>query len=432
MAIDNRRLRLLFCDNLSIPRGKYLPYADGKNGSSRFCRSLYGVQYDRDLLNAPGAMMMEGLPDIEARFRAEDVRDGWEDNTRVVIGDLYDNNGEPLSLDGRLLLRRAIEAWNEIGLDPYVGIELECYAFTTDENGQIQPYGTPGGVVYGTGAYADPLKFTHAIWNKACELGFVLEVLTSEYDTPQFEFTLQCDRALQAVDDIFLFRLMAREVALDYGVLLTFLPKPLSAAGGSGLHINFSFRNDQDENVLGIVDDEESHQPNELARKCLAGLMHHHVGLAGLLAPSANSYDRLQPASLAGYWQNWAIDHRGVTARVAGESGEKARLEHRMADCTANPYIAVASVLQAAMLGYRNNYTLQAMETGDCMERQDARTGVAPDLLKAMMNLHDDKVLAEAVGMEMVENLRFMKEHEFHKTKDLEGNELRDFYINFI
>lgn len=432
MTKSNQRLRLLFCDNLSMPRGKYLPYVEGEDGSSGFCRSLYGVQYDRDLVDAPGAMMMEGLPDFEARYRASDVRDGWEKNTRVVIADLLDHHGIPLALDGRNILRRAISAWNDVGLEPLVGIELECFAFVTNESGQIQPYGTPGAVVYGTGGYTDPLGFTHAIWDKACEIGMDMEVMTAEYDTPQFEFTLKYDKAMRAVDDVFLFRLMAREIALEYGVLLTFIPKPLPSAGGSGMHINLSFTDKEGRNAIGIADSEGGEPPNELARKCLSGLMRHHRGLAGLLAPTANSYARLQPAALAGYWQNWAIDHRGVTARITRAFGPAARIEHRMADCTANPYIAVAAVLQAAMLGYTSRYSLQDQETRDCMERQDANIGVAIDLRRSMRDLDSDQELKKAVGEEMVANLIFMKNREFRKTKDLEGDELRDFYIHFI
>ncbi len=432
MSLAKRRLRLLFCDNLSIARGKYLPNFQLESGSSRFCRSTFGVHYDKELLNAPGAMMMEGLPDMEARYFQEEIRPGWEPNMSVVIGDLYDHLGYPLELCGRRALKRAVSDWGALDLTPIVGIELECFAFTHDEYGRIIPYATPGAVVYGTGAFTDPLRFTEAIWEKACELGFRLEMMTAEYDAPQFEFTLGCDTAVKAVDDIFLFRLMARELALEYGVLLSFLPKPLATGGGSGMHINLSFRTADGQNALALEDGNITEEVNELARGCLSGFMHHHRGLAGLLAPTANSYGRLQPASLSGYWQNWGGDHRGVTARVSTERGNKARLEHRMADCSANPYVAVAAVLQAARLGVANGYPLQPAETGDCFDQVDARIGVAPNLNKAMADLEKDRALTEAVGQMLVDNLVFMKRKEHRKTRDLEGEELRDFYIHFI
>ena len=73
--------------------------------------------------------------------------------------------------------------------------------------------------------------------------------------------------------------------------------------------------------------------------------------MAGLIAPTVNSYERLKPASLSGYWRNWAIDHRGVTTRLSADGGRRARIEHRMGDGAANPYTLVAPVLQAARLG---------------------------------------------------------------------------------
>ena len=237
----NERLRILFCDNLSIPRGKYLPYEGVVDGKSRFCRTTFGVHYDKDLIDAPGAMKMAGLPDMEARYEGQNIRESWEKHTQVVVCDLFDAEGGPLELCGRGVLRRAVADWQKHGLTPYVGMELECFAFTQSQDGELTPYGTPGAVVYGTGAFTDPLRFTEAIWQKAHDLGFQIEMFTAEYDSPQFEFTLRYDEAIKAVDDVFLFRSMCREIAIDYGVLLTFMPKPIAEAGGSGLHINFSF-----------------------------------------------------------------------------------------------------------------------------------------------------------------------------------------------
>ncbi len=428
----SERLRLLFCDHLSIARGKYLPASKIGDGASRFCQSTFGVHYDKDLLPSPGSMMMEGLPDMEARYLASEVRDSWELGTKVVIGDLYVADGEPLGMCGRGALKRAVADWEAEGLSPKVGIELEAFALVRNEEGALVPYDNPGGVVYGTGPFTDPAGFTDAIWESAESCGFALECVTAEYDTPQFEFTLKFDDAVKALDDIFLFRQMAREVAFDHGIHLTFMPKPLEEAGGCGLHVNFSFTDDKGNNALATGDVGGPDNLNDLGRGCLAGLMQHHKGLAGLIAPTTPSYQRLQPASLSGYWQNWAGDHRGVTARISREGGAKSRLEHRMADASANPYTATAAVLQAARLGVKNGYDLQAMETGDCFENTDATTGTAADLAGAISDLEADKALSEAVGQLLVDNHVFMKQQEVEKTKDLEGEALRDFYVHFI
>ena len=426
------RLRAVFCDHLSIIRGKYLPAAKIGDADTRFCRSTFGVHYDKDLLPAPGAMMMEGLPDMELRWLGADIRDSWDEGTKIVIGDLYDDAGGPLAMCGRGALKRAVADWRLRGLSPKVGIELEAFALVADENGRLDPYDTPGGVVYGTGPFTDPIRFNDAIWEEADRLGFKLDMITGEFDAPQFEYTLTFDDAVQAVDDIVLFRLMAREIALDHGILLTFMPKPVAEAGGSGMHINFSFVDEAGANALSSGDRGGPDHLNDLARGCLAGLLHHHKGLAGLIAPSANSYQRLQPGSLSGFWQNWGGDHRNVTTRISSEGGAKARLEHRMADASANPYTAVAAVLQAARLGVENGYTLGAMETGDGFEVTDAKVSTAGDLKAAIGDLEADTALAGAVGEMLVANHVFMKRAEVKKTKDLEGEALRDFYVHFV
>lgn len=428
----NTRLRAVFCDHLSITRGKYLPASKIGDNDTRFCRSTFGVHYDKDLLPAPGSMMMEGLPDMELRWHGDDIRDSWETDTKIVIGDLFDTDGAPLPLCPRGALKRAVADWEAHGLTPKVGIELEAFAFVHDADGTLIPYDSFGGVVYGTGPFTDPRGFNDAIWAAADALGFNLDMITAEYDSPQFEYTLTFDDAVKAVDDIVLFRQMAREVALGKGVILSFLPKPIAEAGGSGMHINVSFTGTAGENALSAGGQSGPDHLNDLAKSCVAGLLHHHKGLAGLIAPSGNSYDRLQPASLSGYWQNWGGDHRNVTTRVSCEGGAKARLEHRMADATANPYTAVAAVLQAARLGVVNDYDLPPMETGDGFEATDATVGVAPDLATAVADLADDTALAQAVGQGLIDNHVFMKTAEVEKTSTLDPIALRAFYIPYL
>ncbi|MFM8768135.1 MAG: hypothetical protein ACKOD9_10330, partial [Rubrivivax sp.] len=330
-ALSAERLRVLFCDHLNIARGKYVPLK-ARDGAARFCRGTFGVTYDKDQIPAPGAEVLGGLPDMEAVWQADDIRPGWETATRVVMSDLHANDGTPLPMCGRSALKRAVADWNALGYDPMVGIELEAFAFQIEADGSLKPYDTPSSHVYATGPFADPRGFTDAIWAQAAACGLPIESMNTEYDSPQFEFTLTYDHALNAVDEIVLFRQMAREVAFRHGIVLTFLPKPLLPVGGSGVHVNFSLRHREGPQagrnaVNGGLDPAAL---NALTRQCTAGLMRHHQALAGLAAPCVNSYDRLKPASLSGFWQNWGIDHRNVTVRLSAEDGAAARIEHRM------------------------------------------------------------------------------------------------------
>lgn len=294
------------------------------------------------------------------------------------------------------------------------------------------PYDAPTAIVYGTGPTTDSCGFNDAIWARATDLDFKLDMFTAKYDTPQFEYTLTCDEALRAVDDIILFRLLAREVALEHGIVLSFLPKPIEAAAGSGMHINFSFIDSSGNNVLALNGQSGPDHMSNLARGCVSGLVTHHRALAALLAPTVLSYKRLQPASLSGYWRNWGGDHRNVTTRVSTQGGARSRLEHRMADSSANPYIAVAAVLHASLLGLLGDYPLPAAETGDGFEFTDATDCVADSLSGAIADLKADPLLGDAVGRMLVDNQLFMREAEVQKTAGMNHTALRDFYIPFL
>ncbi len=428
--MTGERLRLLFCDHLNLARGKYLPASKMGDGASRFSQAVFGLTYGKDLIPAPGSKMLQGCPDLDAVYRAADIRPGWEPRTRVVVADLHEATGEPLALCPRQLLKRTVSEWQAAGYRAKVGLELEAYAFVRDANGRLVPYETPHAYVYSTSKLADPRGFCDAIWDRALAAGFNIECMTSEFDAPQFEFTLVYGDAVRAVDDAFLFRLMAREVALEHGVVLTFMPKPLPKKSGTGLHVNFSFTDAQGRNVIADAPGLAGISP--LARACIAGLLHHHAGMAALVAPTVDSYNRLVPASMSGYWCNWGIDHRGVTTRVSAQLGAKARIEHRMGDGAANPYVLVATVLQAARLGVTKQYPLPQAESGDCFAHADAKGSVPPNLAAALDALTADTALRSAVGETLVDNLIAIKRAELKETGGLEAEALRDYYLNFI
>ena len=225
-----RRVRVLFSDHLGLARGKYQPINTAAGGEARFCISLYGLTYDKQLLPVPGSGLLDGLPDVVAKFKEEDVRPSWEADTGVVIPDI-EFKGEPLAHCGRNVLKKTIAQFEGMGLTPYVGIELEAYVFQKDRYGKWVPYDTPGAYVYGTGSTVDPAGLIDEVWEQAEACGIELESFNSEFDSPQFELTLKYDKALEAVDQIFLFKAMAKEIFEQNGYLLSFMPKPLSKNG---------------------------------------------------------------------------------------------------------------------------------------------------------------------------------------------------------
>ena len=422
------RVRILFADQLNIARGKYVPASEAAKGHARFCVGTYAVTYDKQMVPAPGGGMLDGLPDMEASFDPAALRPAWDGTSGIALADLH-FQGAPFPLCGRGALRRAIEGWRAKGYEPMVGIEMEAYVFERGPAGEWVPYDTPGGAVYGTGPFNDPAGLVDDIWAMATQCGLPIESMNAEYDSPQFELTLHYADAMRAADDCFLFRQMARELLYKRGYLLSFLPKPFADKGGSGLHFNISLRDAAGHNAF--ADGAENGQ-NPLMAGAIAGMLQHHEALAAILAPTTNSYARLQPASLSGYWANWGVDHRSVTVRVSAETGAAGRIEHRMADCAASPYFAMAAVLQAALLGVEHGYRLPPAETGDGLETTNT-TRHTPDTLGAALDaLEADTALTEAVGREIIGNFIAIKREEVRILAGKSAEEQVAYYLHYV
>lgn len=408
--------------------------ARNRSKPTGFCVTTFAMSYDRDLVPAPGAHLLTGLKDLDATIDESTLRPGWEDpRTGVAIVDL-EIDGEPYPVSGRNALKRAIADWKAAGYDVKVGLELEGYVLepTFADDGRPEPSGwqrfqNQRSMVYGTGPLGDPSGLLDEIWWTADRCGFSLESMNIEFDESQVELTLEHDDALQAVDDAFLFRVLAREVAIHHGLDFTFLGRPFPELSGSGVHINFSLVDEHGNNAMS--DPNAPSGLSTLARHCLAGLVHHHRGLTALCAPTINAYRRLQPASLSGVWANWGVDHRNAANRVPAHATDAMRIENRLGDGSMNLYTGVAAVLQAARLG-----TLEQLDPGHPITTDGFEDGgttsvrCADNLGDALADLEADTTLAAAVGQELVDNFVFNKGVEVERFEgDVTGDELTEF-----
>jgi glutamine synthetase len=427
---DYHRIRVLWPDHLGLARGKYVPARLAENGA-KFCTGVWSLGYDREMTpGTPGSNFFQGLSDMDAEFELADVRQSWEPDTGIVVADLFEH-GEPVAVSPRTALTKAVSDWAELGYRVNIGLELEAYLLEPDGDGGWQPINTDGAYVYGTGAEVDPYGVIEEIWKIAEGIGLRIESFNSEYDNPQFELTLCYDEAMKAADDAFLFKLLAKEVATRYGLLLTFMGKPFSEKGGSGLHINLSLANPETgENLL--LDGDAGDGLSKIAHQAIAGMVAHHEGLAGILAPNVNAYKRLQPGQLNGYFANWGYDHRCVVVRVSAERGTATRLEHRMADGAAGIHASIAAVMQAARLGVVNELPLPEAETGDGLEEANTEVCVPANLSLALEALNADAELVEALGPMLVDQHTVTRTTEWNRfcraTTDWELNE----YLAFL
>ena len=265
MDTTGKRLRLLYPDIHGLERGKYLFGSVAESGHAAFCIGVYPLTHDREILEVPNTQFDIGLPDIDVHLDRDSLRHSWEPETVIGIGDAT-RGGEPVPIDPRRVLREAVEAWRALGLEPQISFELEFYLMEHDGGAGWRPISLPGHRVYGTGTAVDPTGCVDAMVTTALACGFNVETWNSEYDEAAFEVNIRYDDALTAADDAFIFRLLIREIAEHHGKLATFLGRPLNDRGGSGMHVNFSFRRDDGSNAFHDPNDPEG--LSDLARQC--------------------------------------------------------------------------------------------------------------------------------------------------------------------
>lgn len=445
MEATGRRLRLLFADILGLERGKYLFGENADAGHAAFCIGVYPLTTDKEILPIPRLQFDVGLPDVEAELDRETLRPGWEEGTDLGIADVR-HHGVPIEVDPRQALRTAVEPWLALGLAPQVAFELEFFLLEpAPEAGQgsgagpgaagWRPAALPSHRVYGTGMAVDPSGTVDDVVRTALAGHFPVESWCSEFDSAAFEVNLRYRDALAAADEAFLFRLLVREVAQRHGHAATFLGRPFGDRGGSGLHLNVSFRREDGSNA--IHDPAAPDGLSDLGRHCTAGLLARHRSLAALLAPHVNAYKRLQPDMLNGYWANWGYDDRSVCVRIPPARGERSRLEHRMADAAANPYLAAAAFLHAARFGAEER--LQPPPPQPAGQAPNTSVHVPATLSEALEALRADKELCGALGEWLVDSFVALKRAEWERyvaavadpaTTDVTTWEI-DYYLPF-
>jgi glutamine synthetase len=410
MDLSGRRLRLLIPDILGLERGKYLFGDVAEAGHAAFCIGLYPLTTDREILPTSRQQFDVGLPDVEAQLDRDTLRPGWEDDTMVGIADVT-QHGQPLEVDPRHVLQQAIQAWRDMGLEPQMAYELEFYLCERAEDGAWAPADLPSHRVYGTGMSVDPSGAVHDMVNASLASGFAVESWCSEFDSAAYEVNWRYRDALAGADEAFLFRVLVHEIAARHDRHATFLGRPFNDRGGSGMHMNFSFRRPDGSNAFHDPDDPEG--LSDLARKSIAGLLAHHRGMSAICAPTVNAYKRLKPDMLNGYLANWGFDDRTVGVRVPPARGEGSRVEHRMADAAANPYLTGAALLHAARIG-----VVEELELGPPQEAgADPNTDVAvPNTLaEALDELQSDSKLVGALGEWLVESFVALKRAEWDR-----------------
>ena len=233
-----------------------------------------------------------------------------------------------------------------------------------------------------------------------------------EFSSGQFEINLWHSEALDSADRAFRFKTAVQELARMQGKLATFMAKPFNDEGGSGFHIHFSTWSDDGEALFDDPDGEDG--LSDTARFAVAGVLAHAPALAALLNPTVNSYKRFGPDTLAPWLIDWGLDNRSAMIRIPPERGRASRMELRLGDASANPYLATAAFLGAAYLGIRDKLEVPAKLEGYGYDTSKAEM-LPGDLGTAIDALEADTDLRELLGPEFVAAFVTYKRNELER-----------------
>lgn len=352
-------VRLGYSDLIGTERGRDLlvnRFARTVSGGVAFCRSVYGTTPMGDVVDIEGGLSA-GLPDVLAFPDVTTLRTiPWEPGVAHCIADVFNPDGSPSMENPRQVLRHVVHRFAELGMRPVCGPELEFYVLEASDRHESgwKRYGEAPGNVYVSGLRGDP---DNVLLNSLRQLGeYGIEVVAAnhEFSSGQFEINLWHGDALDAADRAFRFKAAVKELARKQGKLATFMAKPFNDEGGSGFHVHFSTWSTDDDSQPLFDDPDGADGLSDTARHAIAGILAHAPALAAVENPTINSYKRFGPDTLAPWLIDWGLDNRSAMVRIPPERGGASRLELRLGDASANPYLAIAGLLAAAYLGIRD------------------------------------------------------------------------------
>ncbi|MCM1977317.1 glutamine synthetase family protein [Streptomyces sp. G1] len=380
-----------------------------------FCRAVYHTTPQGDVVPVTGGLDA-GLPDICVRPDLDTLTAlPWEPGVATCLGDVTDPaTGRPAPESPRDLLRAVLDRCAEHGLNPVVGPELEYFLCDADPGAPTgwRKYSDTQGVVYTAGLRADDDNHLLRTLRQLHAMNIGVSSGNHEFDGSQFEINLtHCD-AMTAADRAFRFKSAVKELARKEGRLATFMAKPFNGAGGSGFHLHLSCTDDRGANAFD--DPSAPYGLSTAGRHAVAGILAHAPALAALANPTVNSYKRFGPDTLAPWLVDWGLDNRSAMVRIPPERGAAARLELRLGDASANPYLLVAGTIAAALLG-----VLAGEEPPAPLEGYGYDTTKSPllpmSLPAALDALEADTALTEVLGKDFTSSYLAYKRDEVER-----------------
>ena len=351
-----------------------------------------------------------------------------------IICEVYTADRKPFMGDPRNNLMRVLDEMKAEGFTDFnIGPEPEFFLFKLDPE-----TGKPTMHLNDNGSYFD---FAPVDMGENCRREIVLELERMGFDVEashhevapgQHEVDFKYEDALHACDNIQTFKLVVKTVARKHGLHATFMPKPLAQVNGSGMHINMSLF---DKNGNVFYDENGDQKLSQKAYYFLGGLLKHARSFTAITNPTVNSYKRLVPGFEAPVYVAWSGRNRSPLIRVPMAREQGTRFELRSVDPSANPYMAIAAILEAGLDGLRNKIEPAASVDRNiyAMDEEERRENGIKDLPSTLHNalkeLKNNEVIQGALGEHLFNNFVEAKTLEWDSYRQDVSQWERDQYL---
>jgi glutamine synthetase len=406
-----RFLRLQFTDILGVNKNVEIP-------RSQFEKALAGdIMFDGSSIEGfvrteESDMLL--TPDL-ATFQLFPWGDP-ENRVARLICDITTPDGAPFAGDPRGCLKRQIERAAAMGYTMNAGMEAEFFLFKPDAEGRATTR------THDVGAYFDlaPADLgedaRRAMVDVLERMGFEVEAAHHEVAHGQHEIDFRYADALKTADNIATFRFVVKHVARQFGLVASFMPKPVFGQNGSGMHTHQSlFRGKEN----AFWDAKAQWELSTVALHYIGGLLRHARACCAVTNPLVNSYKRLVPGFEAPVNVAWSMRNRSPMLRIPDRRGTGTRVEHRVPDPAANPYLALAVMLAAGLDGletkadHREPVNQNIWEMSFREKRRLRIDDLPHDLNEACDELEKDEVITAALGAHITQHLLSAKRQEW-------------------
>jgi glutamine synthetase len=332
----------------------------------------------------------------------------------------------------RGFLRRQVRNLEGQGLAIQAAFENEFFLLRRTVDGALEPVDKT--VFCATGSMNQNLAFINDLADALIAQGIQVEGYHPESGPGQQELNIRHVEAMQSADQQIIYRETVRGMANQHGLIGSFLPKIFEDKAGSGCHLNFSLWR-KGENISG--DPQQSNGISSEAGAFIAGVLDHLPGLCAITIPSKNSYRRIRPHFWAGAFRAWGTQNREAAIRICkNQAGTRARrIEYKISDASANPYIALGALIAAGLDGLQRSLKLPeeiTLDPGLIPEADRKARGIdllPQNLEEALDALRKDEVLLDALGEGFARSFIAVRQSEWEALKDMSLEEEVDLLV---